>query len=391
VVYHLTTILWNDGNTSLSRTGLCPGVDYSYTVSDSLGCSWESILVQITCEGPQLNVYKFGRIAQTCDIMIDDFKYVELISPPNISDVYTLESIGGEQVYNGCWSYIGVVGGVADAQLSAAWIDCEACQGILLINKYLITENCETAVPTGGTLAVALSTTYPKGLGPLVQPIISNNSVPMCERNYLSQLAHPGNEGWYYFNPRVQWTNLVNLPTDTTISVLRVKGNGNANEYTVLETLYSIILQNEDPNYLISGTNVNFTFTTPTAYYLQDQSSVPYEEQESFMLVVYRDPGTTCVTGVAPNDAVLNMSFSNFSNIKPYYVGTSPVVNVMSATDILPNGSVVNTNELVNTCFEVIGESLPDATVDYTYNETTGIYESCVACETPPPPPTYEL
>ena len=124
-------ILWNDGNTSLSRTGLCPGVDYSYTVSDSLGCSWESILVQITCEGPQLNVYKFGRIAQTCDIMIDDFKYVELISPPSILDVYTLESIGGEQVYNGCWSYIGVVGGVADAQLSAAWIDCEACQGIV--------------------------------------------------------------------------------------------------------------------------------------------------------------------------------------------------------------------------------------------------------------------
>ena len=125
------TIVWNDGNTSFSRTGLCPGVDYSYTVYDSLGCSYESTLVQITCEGPQVNVYKFGRIGAECNTMIADFKYVELISPPNISDVYTLESIGGEQVYNGCWSYIGVVGGVADAQLGQAWIDCETCQGIV--------------------------------------------------------------------------------------------------------------------------------------------------------------------------------------------------------------------------------------------------------------------
>lgn len=125
------TILWNDGNTSFSRTGLCPGVDYSYTVFDSLGCSYESTLVQITCEGPQVNVYKFGRIGVDCNTMIAEFKYVELISPPNISDVYTLESIGGEQVYNGCWSYIGVVGGVADAQLGQAWIDCETCQGIV--------------------------------------------------------------------------------------------------------------------------------------------------------------------------------------------------------------------------------------------------------------------
>jgi hypothetical protein len=122
------TIVWNDGNTSFSRTGLCPGVDYSYTVSDSLGCSYESTLVQITCEGPQVNVYKFGRIGADCNTMIAEFKYVELISPPNISDVYTLESIGGEQVYKGCWSYIGVVGGVADAQLGQAWINCPACQ-----------------------------------------------------------------------------------------------------------------------------------------------------------------------------------------------------------------------------------------------------------------------
>jgi hypothetical protein len=143
-------ILWNDGNTSLSRTGLCPGVDYSYTVSDSLGCSWESILVQITCEGPQVNVYKFGRIAQTCDIMIDDFKYVELISPPSILDVYTLESIGGEQVYNGCWSYIGVVGGVADAQLSAAWIDCEACQGIVTNPTSWKVQSCTYPIPDPG-------------------------------------------------------------------------------------------------------------------------------------------------------------------------------------------------------------------------------------------------
>ena len=131
------TIVWNDGyagtftGNTTSRTGLCPGVDYSYTVFDSLGCSYQSYLVEITCEGPQVNVYKFGRIGAECNTMIADFKYVELISPPNISDVYTLESIGGEQVYNGCWSYIGVVGGVADAQLGQAWIDCETCQGIV--------------------------------------------------------------------------------------------------------------------------------------------------------------------------------------------------------------------------------------------------------------------
>ena len=146
------TIEWNDGNTLFTRTGLCPNVDYSYTVFDSLECSYESTLVNIGCEGPPPTIYKFGRIGADCNTMIAEFKYVALTTTPNISDVWSLASIGGGEIYPHCWSYIGTTGSVADAQLSSAWINCETCQnGLLNQDWYFFTHGTPTvSIPDNG-------------------------------------------------------------------------------------------------------------------------------------------------------------------------------------------------------------------------------------------------
>ena len=127
------TIQWNDGNTSFSRTGLCPNIQYSYTVFDSLGCGFESNLVVIGCEGPPVHIYQFGRIGAECNTMVDQFLYVQLATPPSTSDVWSLSHIGGGQLYNGCWSYTFVIQDSAtpDAELATAWIDCATCYGIV--------------------------------------------------------------------------------------------------------------------------------------------------------------------------------------------------------------------------------------------------------------------
>ena len=269
--------------------------------------------------------------------------------------------------------------------VTQVWESCEACNGTALTN-YII-EGCsgftpDTPDPTGGEE------------GPYGQ-IVNNNEIALSEL-YLEEftfqddfntdacqvngLVMTGEEsdaivpaGWYWFRPEIRFENLVALPANTTISIVRIFDDAvTPNDFgEVVEVLEEWPIENYG-----AGEVNDFVFSSRSSHYLPEGSN------QRFGIAINLPNGETCVQGGGTGlDYAIDTSYNSGSLIQPRWLGDFAIGTVMSSSGTLQVGDVVTVNEAeAEGCFEVIGQASPDAIVQYTYNEDNGIYESCESC-----------
>ena len=119
------TILWNDGNTDFSRTDLCEGT-YTYTVSDSLGCSGKPVINTITCEAPVGTTHHWVNIIydENC---LEQLGLNEAWTTDGVS--YAPGTIADLAGLNGCWYMLDNAPGTANTTVNSTGLTCEQCGG----------------------------------------------------------------------------------------------------------------------------------------------------------------------------------------------------------------------------------------------------------------------
>ena len=140
------TIQWLDGSTAFTRTGLCPQVNYLYTVLDSIGCGFQSYVVNVGCESGPGDVWEFFKSSEDCtQILISPVRrvfYSNLVAPPILGDFYKLTDLVGTPI-DGCWTPVQIVAGPADSFEVAHYVTCAACNALPAIQIYEAI-NCST-------------------------------------------------------------------------------------------------------------------------------------------------------------------------------------------------------------------------------------------------------
>jgi len=140
------TIQWYDGSTAFTRTNLCPGIQYSYTVLDSLHCGFQSYLVIVGCEAALGDVWEFFKSSEDCtQILISPVRrvfYSNLVAPPILGDFYKLTDLVGTPI-DGCWTPVQIVASPADSFEVAHYVTCAACNALPAIQIYEAI-NCST-------------------------------------------------------------------------------------------------------------------------------------------------------------------------------------------------------------------------------------------------------
>ncbi len=123
------TVRWQDGSTANPRTGMVPGQIIPYYVEDANGCVSQVYEPEVGCDNPGL-VWYFAQNFN-CSSLSDKFLKVEVVQPPNVNDIVTLNQISNGQDLPGCYSPIYQTQGLPDYTISQYWVDCESCQGII--------------------------------------------------------------------------------------------------------------------------------------------------------------------------------------------------------------------------------------------------------------------
>ena len=271
----------------------------------------------------------------------------------------------------------------------ATFADCNECNGFTPVHKYVI-EDCDgfsgpPPTPSGG---------IPKGnqtnnvaelpIAELYLDEFGFTETIVCHNNALSMTGEESDpgfpSGWYYFEPFVNFTNLVDLPSDTVVSIVRIFDDQTtpADFGEVVEILESRPIQ----NFSAGGFN-EFEYTSTTSYYLAENSN------QRFGLAVHRDPGGACVQGGGTNlDYAIDCDRTSTtidpgkiaSRIAQRWLGAFGTGTVMQAdTPDLNIGDVVKV-EGDNRCWIVQGEADPNVTPDYTYDNNNGVFADCLTC-----------
>ena len=311
--------------------------------------------------------------------------YLDAADYPNLTIGQSLTIQGS----NYCWEVIRLVNNNDPAEVvTEVFQDCEDCQTVQQ-NLYVI-QSCNgydpaTPIPSGGTeygdinngtdLAIAPLSTVAKTFGtPTDCEYQTTSWTPFGFDPSTTSSTMPS--GYYYFKPKVRWTNKVTLPSDTKISIVRTKFDSCVGGigYPIEEVLHTILVS--DYASLASGATVSFDYTTPTTYYLPpafEDLITGCEYTYRFFMLVHRDDGQSCVA-----DAI-DIDGSNMTEINPWWTGQTPNGPVMASNGTQTNGSIVTLNEIEG-CYEVLGPAQPTQTADYSYNEDNGLYESCESC-----------
>ena len=316
-------------------------------------------------------------------------KYIDATTNPGISINSSVKFVND----NICYLVTGIeYSTTATSQVDQSFTDCVECAGVST-NKYFV-EGCNgfdptAPPPTGGTIPfngfVAADVEY--AIAPMYTSDVnlgsSTNGV-ICERQVLWATGTEADgtstppAGWYWFEVQVRFENLVALPSDTVLSLVRINdpvAGGATGLGEIIDVLETYPIQ----NYGAADQN-KFTVNSVASHYL------PPNVNQRFGLIIHRGDGQACVQGGGTNSdfAILNdlpgSAGQDFSNAIPWWLGDfSP--NVVEANGTLNIGDVITVNESdAQGCYEVIGVSDPNNTADLTYNEDNGIYENCASC-----------
>ena len=311
-------------------------------------------------------------------------KYINAAANPGLTFGQVVQFSGD----NLCYKITELTYGVATTYTPVAvFTDCAACEG-QDFTEYIITD-CDgfsgpTPAPTGGV--VKGGTIQNVGEAPVSELYLPDfkfaDGTNVCEVNGLSMTAIQGATsgsgteilpaGWYYFRPRIDFVNLVTLPSDTVLSLVRIEDIEPTIDFgNVIEILESRPVTN-----LGAGQSNTYQYTSQNSYYMSENGN------QRFGLAIHRDPGGACVQGGGTNlDFAIDMSSTPFATrITPYYLGEYGTGIVMQAdTPNLNVGDVVQV-EGDNRCWIVQGQANPNSTADYTYDVNAGVFADCLTC-----------
>ena len=118
-----------DNTIEFNFTSLCVG-QYTYTVTDSLGCAYQSYVAEVTCESAPGDVWQFYKSSQDCQQIFNETKNVFYPTgmQPIINHYYDLSTLGGGSI-KGCWTPTNITTDPANALEVAEYITCQACNG----------------------------------------------------------------------------------------------------------------------------------------------------------------------------------------------------------------------------------------------------------------------
>ena len=165
------TILWNDGNTQFTRTGLCPNQQYTYRVFNSLGCGSAVYLVTPGCPTPTGTVWYFAKNLNCQELSAEFIKvYIPQGQTPDPFDIVSLGPIDPEaKGYDGCYSPVYETTGQAVAIATQYWQSCEACNGIEVYYYNIGIYAPENSCIEGGGLNQAVKSNTPLAIGTTVK------------------------------------------------------------------------------------------------------------------------------------------------------------------------------------------------------------------------------
>ncbi len=315
--------------------------------------------------------------------------YIDAAANPGIEIGQSVKFVNNEICYEVTEL---ITGNNSVTQVDSVYETCEDCDADGVF-KYII-EGCNgfnpsSPPPSGGSTPQTgqLVDDGEYAISPIFTSAVhdaGDTNIPICERQSLwvsgtdiDGTATPP-AGWYWFETNLRLDNLVALPTDAVVSLVRINdpvGSG-ANYGEIINVIETYQL----PNKGASDTNV-FTVQSAASHYLPEDST------QRFAIILHRADGGACVQGGGTNsdfavvNSVTGAPGADFTNVEMYWLGDFATGSVMEANGPLNIGDVVNVNESeAQGCYEVIALANPDDTTEFTYNETNGVFEDCATC-----------
>ena len=370
-------------------SGLSVGINLSL---DDIGGCWE-VIQQVVSIQPTVGPWQgFSANCTACQSANHQWqiqecdgssiRYLSTTEYPNLT-VGQSVTISGSVA---CWKVISgtTFNAGTNETVTQVFDNCETCDNATP-NLYRI-EGCDgtdpvAPPPTGGTPVIGGFATQEQSR--VVAPVVSvfdfslGPTQNICDiQGVAYRTANSTTEGWYYAQPEFYLRNIVDVPSDTKISLVR----GETSDYIIDDVLFTITYSDYATlSAQPSGTYNNFTVNTPASYYLADGQFAGW--------IIHRDdnepvvPSNACTVNQPQSGAIAGAkpgSFQLYLDMNWYSV-QYPTGNVMSSDGVLNTGDVVTINEL-DGCYEIVGPANVNSQIDYTYNENGGVYESCVTC-----------